>query len=126
MLMPLNIPDVLAQFATNCPELKGAVVATQDGLVLAATASFNGDIPAACAASLSVHVDGDLSYVHDTGFTESMFWTPPGIWYLARLEHKHLLLAYSQSAEHAGALRLAGQIAAQQINPMLIPLATGA
>ena len=125
MLMPLNIPDVLAQFAANCPELQGAVVATQDGLVLASTASFNGDVPAACAASLSVHVDSDLSFVQDTRFIETMFWTPPGIWYLARLEHKHLLLAYSQSSEHAGALRLAGQIAVQQINPMLMPLASG-
>lgn len=124
MLMPLNIPDVLAQFAANCPELEGAVVATQDGLVLASTASFNGDVPAACAASLSVHVDGDLSFVQDTRFTETMFWTPPGIWYLARLEHKHLLLAYSHSSEHAGALRMAGQIAVQQINPMLTSLAS--
>lgn len=126
MLMPLNIPDVLAQFSVNCPELQGAVVATQDGLVLAATASFNGDVPAACAASLSVHVDHDLSFVQDTRFTETMFWTPPGIWYLARLDHNHLLLAYSQSSEHAGALRLAGQIAAQQINPMLTAPESGA
>lgn len=125
MLMPLNIPDVLTEFASNCPELKGAVVATQDGLVLAATASFNGDTPAACAASLSVHIADDLSYVQDSRFVESMFWTPPGIWYLARLEHKHLLLAYSESSEHAGALRLAGQIAAQKINPMLSPTSPG-
>lgn len=123
MLMPLNIPDVLAQFAANCPELRGAVVATQDGLVLAATPSFNGDTPAACAASLSVHIGDDLSHLIDHSFTESLVWTPPGVWYLARLGHKHLLLAYSESAIHAGAIRLAGQIAAQQINPMLLPLA---
>lgn len=122
MLMPLNIPDVLTQLAENCPEMKGAVVSTQDGLVLASTESFNGDVPAACAASLAVHVDGDLAFVQENRCTEMMFWTPPGVWYLARLEHKHLLLAYSQSAEHAGALRLAGQIAVQQINPMLTPL----
>jgi len=126
MLMPLTIPDVLAQFARNCPELRGAVVATHDGLVLASTERFSGDIPAACAASLSVHVDADLSFIQDTRFTETMFWTPPGIWYLARLEHNHLLLAYSQSADHAGALRLAGQIALQQLNPMLTPLAQAA
>jgi len=124
MLMPLNIPDVLTQFVANCPDLQGAVVATQDGLVLASTPSFNGDVPAACAASLSVHVDGDLSHVQDASFTETMFWTPPGIWYLARLDHKHLLLAYCQTSEHAGMLRMAGQIAVQQINPMLMPMAS--
>lgn len=122
MLMPLNIPDVLAQFAANCPELQGAVVATRDGLVLASTDQFSGDTPAACAASLSLHVDEDLSFIQDTRFTETMFWTPPGVWYLARLAHDHLLLGYSRSADHAGALRLAGQIAAQQLNPMLTPL----
>lgn len=125
MLMPLNIPDVLAQFATNCPGLAGAVVATQDGLVLAATDSFNGDMHAGCAASLAVHAGSDLAIVQDTPVTEMMFWSPPGIWYLARLEHKHLLLACCQSSEYAGALRLAGQIAVQQINPMLTPLAQG-
>lgn len=122
MLMPLTISDVLAQFAENCPELQGAVVATRDGLVLASTEHFSGDIPAACAASLSVHVEADLSFIQDTHCTETMFWTPPGIWYLASLAHNHLLLAYSRSADHAGALRLAGQIAAQQLNPMLAPL----
>jgi hypothetical protein len=51
-----------------------------------------------------------------------VFWATPGIWYLAKLEHHHLLLAYCRCADHAGPLRLAGQMATQQINPMLTPL----
>ena len=120
MMLPVSISEVLDQLAENCPGLQGAVVATHDGLLLAATPSFSGDTPAACAASLSVHLETDLSLIQQTGLSEALVWAPPGIWYLARLAHNHLLLAYSSDPDQAGALRLSGQIAAQQIGPMLL------
>ena len=120
--MPVTIPEVLSQYSTNCPGLEGAVVATHDGLVLGATDSFMGDTPAAAAASLWVHLKQDLSLIQDTAVHESLLWASPGVWYLSKLEHNHLLLAYSLSTDHAGALRLAGQIAAQQLARMLTPM----
>lgn len=121
MLMPMSIQDVLAQYSVNCPGMEGAVVATQDGLVLGATNRFEGDTPAAAAASLLVHLQADLSLIHTTQVSESLLWTASGVWYLSRLEYSHLLLAHSRAAEHAGVLRLAGQIAAQQLARMLMP-----
>ena len=120
MQTPMTIAEVLALFQRNCRGLEGAVVATYDGLVLGATESFSGDAPAAAAASLSVHLPQDLSIIQQSDVNESLFWTQAGVWYVCRLEHKHLLLAHCQAAEHAGALRLAGQIAAQQLARMVI------
>lgn len=119
MLMPMTVKEVLALFQQNCPGLEGAVVATHDGLVLGASDSFSGDTPAALAASLWVHLQQDLSLMESSTVNESLLWTDKGIWYLARLEHKHLLLAFTQSTDNAGALRLAGQIAAQQLARMV-------
>jgi len=117
----LTLADVLEQLEQNCPELQGAVVATHDGLVLAASANFSGDVPAACAASLAVQLEQDLTLIQNTRFTESLIWSDPGIWYLAVLNYNHRLLAHSRSSDHAGALRLAGQIAAMQLNTILFP-----
>ncbi|MPN12396.1 hypothetical protein SDC9_159714 [bioreactor metagenome] len=119
MQMPMTIADVLSQYQRNCSELAGAVVATQDGLVLGASDEFGGDTPAAAAASLWVHLQQDLSLVRPVSLSESLLWADPGVWYLCRLEQNHLLLAYSRFPEHAGALRLAGQIAAQQLARMV-------
>lgn len=119
MRMPVSIAEVLLQYGENCPALEGAVVATHDGLVLGATDAFMGDTPAAAAASLCVHLEQDLSLVLATNLRESLIWVNSGVWYLCRLQHQHLLLARCQQESQAGALRLAGQIAAQQLAPML-------
>lgn len=121
MKMPTTIAEVLALYHLNCRDLEGAVVATHDGLVLGATDSFSGDAPAAAAASLSVHLPQDLSIIQPSDIKESLLWTETGVWYLCRLEYNHLLLAHSLLADQAGALRLAGQIAAQQLSRMVTP-----
>lgn len=119
MQMPMTIVEVLEQYRTNCSALAGAVVATQDGLVLGATDSFAGDTPAAAATSLWVHLQQDLSMIRSTTVGEALLWAEPGVWYLCPLAHHHLLLAYSESPDHAGALRLAGHVAAQQLARMV-------
>lgn len=121
MLIPVTIAEVLAQMEHHCHSLAGAVVSTRDGLVLAATSSFGGDTPAACAASLTVHLENDLSLIQPVSVSESLFWTSCGVWYLARLVHQHLLMAHCTAPDQAGSLRLAGQMAAQQLGRMLSP-----
>lgn len=119
MLMPVTISDVLELYQQNCAGLDGAVVATQDGLVLGASGSFGGDTPAATAASLWLHLQEDLSMIRSVTVSEALLWVDHGVWYLGRLENRHLLLAYTSSPDKAGALRLAGQIAAQQLAPIV-------
>lgn len=119
MIPPLTIHDVFEGLAAHCTHLKGAAVATPDGLVLASTGAFDGDAPAACAAGLATSVDNHLSFLAPSRCNDGLVWADSGVWYLARLPNDHLLLVWSGPEEQVGLLRLAVQRAAQQLAPML-------
>ncbi|MCL1622592.1 hypothetical protein [Ralstonia pseudosolanacearum] len=119
MIPPITIHDVFDELTLHCVELKGAAVATPEGLVLAATGAFEGDVPAACAAGIAANMDSHLSFVTPTRFSESLTWSDAGIWYLSRLQQGHLLLVWSSPEEPVGRLRIAAQRAVQQLLPML-------
>ena len=115
--------DVLGRLESICPALAGAVVATRDGLVLAAVGDYQGDTPAACAASLSVHLQDDLQPLvvgpHEIGREELLVFGDHMLWYLSHLATGHLLLIGSRQTVHAGAVRLAGQTTTRQLNRWL-------
>ncbi len=115
--------DVLGQLESMCPEFSGAVVATRDGLVLAAVGDYQGDTPAACAASLSVHLQDDLQPLaagdRDAGLKELLIFGDTALWYLNRLTAGQLLLISSRQTLHAGAVRLAGKTTAERLNHWL-------
>lgn len=115
--------DVLGQLEAACPEFAGAVVATRDGLVLASVGNYQGDAPAACAASLSVHLQDDLQALAADGdtpaLTEALIFGDRMLWYLRHLAAGHVLLIGSRQTIHAGALRLAGQTASVRLNRWL-------
>lgn len=117
--------EALEQLPAMCPAFAGAVVATRDGLVLAAVGDYGGDTPAACAASLSVHLEDDLQPLReergDPGLQEALFFGRERLWHLSRLDGGHLLLVGCGPTPHVGALRLAGQTAAQRLNRWLSP-----
>lgn len=117
--------DVLGQVPALCPDFGGAVLATRDGLVLAAIGDYRGDTPAACAASLSVHLQDDLQPLASGGteavLNEVLIFGDDTLWYLSRLTAGHLLLLCSRQTIHAGAVRLAGQTTATRLNRWLIP-----
>ncbi len=117
--------DVLGQLPALCPDFAGAVVATRDGLVLAALGEYQGDTPAACAASLSVHLADDLAPLdpegRDRGLQEVLVFGQDRLWYLNRLGGGHLLLIGSGQTRHVGAVRLAGQTTATRLNRSLSP-----
>lgn len=115
--------DVLGQLPSLCPDFAGAVVATRDGLVLAAIGGYQGDTPAACAASLSVHLQDDLQPLAANGkaaaLKEALIFGDDSLWYLSRLTAGHLLLIGSRQTIHAGAVRLAGQTTTTRLNRWL-------
>lgn len=115
--------DVLEQLKSICPDFAGAVVATRDGLVLADIGDYRGDTPAACAASLSVHLQDDLQALsvdgRDAGLKEVLVFGDDMLWYLSRLTAGHLLLICSRQTVHAGAIRLAGQTTTKRMNRWL-------
>lgn len=115
--------DVLGQVPALCPDFGGAVLATRDGLVLAAIGDYQGDTPAACAASLSVHLQDDLQPLvsdgSDAPMKEALIFGDDTLWYLSRLTAGHLLLVCSRQTVHAGAVRLAGHTTAMRLNRWL-------
>jgi predicted regulator of Ras-like GTPase activity (Roadblock/LC7/MglB family) len=115
--------DVLQQLPSLCPEFAGAVVATGDGLVLAAVGEYQGDTPAACAASLFVHLKDDLQPLQGPGTvfspSELLVFGDDALWHLSRLTAGHLLLLCSRPTPHVGAVRLAGQTTAARLNRWL-------
>lgn len=113
--LPRTFADVLQHYHANCPSLEAAVLASRDGSLLETW----GELPASAAASAALHlgqaVGKCLSLVRRSTLTESLVWAPPSVWYWAQLEQQQVLLACCNSLDHAGALRLAGQLAVQQI-----------
>ncbi len=117
--------DILGQLPSRCPDFAGAVVATRDGLVLAAIGDYQGDTPAACAASLSVHLQDDLAPLDpgdgDGALKELLVFGEGRLWYLSHLAAGHLLLLSSGQTGQPGAVRLAGQNTAARLNRWLDP-----
>ena len=115
--------ELLEQLPALCQELAGAVLATRDGLVLASIGDFQGDTPAACAASLFVHLQEDLLPLlapgSDAAPREALVFGDDALWYLSHLAGGHLLLLRSRPTPHVGALRLAGQTTATRLNRWL-------
>lgn len=112
--------EILDALQQDCPCFGGAVLASPDGLVMAATRQLRADLPAACAAALMLQVDDCLTMLTaNQQVAELMMWTSGGLWFAARLVHNHVLLISATEADQAGAVRLAAQIAAQELNAVL-------
>lgn len=118
---PGTLVEVLRQLHANCPALEGVVVATQDGTLLATWGALPGAVTASAAAGLGQVLQHSLTRIRPGHVTESLLWAPPVVWWWAQLSQQHQLLACCLSLEHAGALRLAGQIAVQQLLALELP-----
>jgi len=118
-MMSSRSQEILESLKENCPCFGGAVVATPEGLVLLATLQLSGDLPAACAAGLLGQVDDCLAALRAGRVNELMLWTSGGLWLAARLVNDHVLLLWATEAGFAGAVRLAAQQVAQQLNAVL-------
>lgn len=118
--MPHRSQDILEALEQDCPCFGGAVLASPDGLVMAATSQLRADLPAACAAALVLQVDACLAMLAASEqVAELMLWTSGGLWFAARLVGNHVLLVSATEPHQAGALRLAAQIAVQELNAVL-------
>lgn len=119
----LGLLDILGQLERMCPAFEGSVVATGDGLVLAAAGSYRGDTPAACATSMYVHISDDLRALTGDGaeadFRDLLVFGDAVLWYLTRLTGDHRLLICSRQTTHVGAVRLAGETVARQLDQWL-------
>lgn len=105
----------LRRLAVECPQTEGAVLATGEGLVLAATGCLQEEASAASAATLIDQVDRNLSLLFSTQCAELLIWTTPSIWYLTQVTDQRVLMVCATPACRTGALRLAGQNVARHL-----------
>ena len=102
----------LARLQEDCPEVLGAVLATSEGLILAASGELASDAAAASAVHLIEQVDRCLGLLCGEGCEAMLIWAETELWCLARLGAR-------------SALRLAVQQAGRQLEPELAHLAVG-
>lgn len=111
-----NFLAALRQLESDCEQVQGTVLATGDGLVLAATGCLGSDTAAASAAYLAESVEQNLSLVQQTRCTELLVWSPSAVWYLVQMADQNVLMACAMPDCQAGALRLAASEAARQLS----------
>lgn len=101
----LCIRKTLEQCA-DCPGFYGAVLASPEGLVLAAAGQFDGDESAACASGLMVNTSVNLGQMAVGSPLEIMIWGDDGkIWNVSALTGGYIMLIASTEAAHLNRLR---------------------
>jgi predicted regulator of Ras-like GTPase activity (Roadblock/LC7/MglB family) len=118
----LGLLDSLRQLENDCQQVQGAVLATDDGLVLAASGCLCTDAAAASAAHLAENVEQNLSLVASTTCAELLVWSPTLVWYLTRLPGQCVLMVCASPDCHAGELRLAASDGARRLAALVAML----
>lgn len=112
----------LLRLQQECPQVTGAVLATAEGLILAATGKLASDAAAASALHLTNEVDRCLMLLSDSACDNLLIWGESAVWCLLRLSGRCALLARASADCRAGALKLAVQAIAQDLAPALAGL----
>lgn len=112
----------LAQLQEVCPQVSGAVLATSEGLILAATGELSSDAAAASAVHLAEQLDRSLMLLSGTGGNVMLVWGEAAVWCLARLSGRCALMARAGADCPAGALKLAVEHVGRELVPWLAGL----
>jgi predicted regulator of Ras-like GTPase activity (Roadblock/LC7/MglB family) len=115
----------LNQLQVDCPEVQGAVLATDEGFVLAAMGNLIGEEAAATAAHLRVVVEQNLSLVLPTQCREILVWGTSALWYIARVSRHHVVMVAAAVDCRPGTLKLVTQGMASNLADMLANLENG-
>jgi hypothetical protein len=97
----------LRQLRQDCPDLLGAMIATQEGLLLSSTGDLGSETAAAMASHLVDSLDHNLALLAQSACSEALMWTPTGLWGVARLPSRHVVMVQGVAECRAANLRLA-------------------
>lgn len=97
----------LGQLRLDCPDLLGALIATEEGLLLAASGDPEGETAAAMASHLADSLDHNLSLLAQSRCEEALLWTASGLWGVARLASRHVVMVHGLADCRMANLRLA-------------------
>lgn len=97
----------LQQLRLDCPDLLGAMIATEEGLLLASSGALNGETAAAMASHLADSLDRNLSLLDQGDCLEALLWSASGLWGVARLRSGHVVMVQGVAECRMANLRLA-------------------
>lgn len=107
MSAAIALEAALQQLRLDCPDLTGAMIATQEGLLLASSGDLGNETAAAMASHLADSLDHNLSLLALGDCTEALMWTPSGLWGVARLRSGHVVMVQGVAECRTANLRLA-------------------
>ncbi len=97
----------LDQLRRDCPDLTGALIATEEGLLLASQGDIGSETAAAMASHLADSLDRDLALIAQAACDESLLWTAGSLWGVARLQTRHVVMVQAIAECRTANLRLA-------------------
>lgn len=97
----------LAQLSVDCPDLLGALIATEEGLLLAAKGEPRDETAAAMASHLADSLDANLALLAQAQCSEALLWSAGGLWGVARMETRHVVMVRGAGDCRTANLRLA-------------------
>lgn len=102
-----KLDAALRRLRIDCPDLLGALIATEEGLLLASTGEPSGETAAATASHLADSLDALVGLLAQASCTESLLWTEQGLWGAARLPTRHVVMVHAIGQCRTANLRLA-------------------
>lgn len=105
------MPDPLLQaielVRRDCSEIQGVMLATPEGLEIAAAGTLRGDVAAAAGTQIADVLDGNLRLLETSACSDALVWTPGSVWGVARLPTAHVVFVHARPGCAAATLRLA-------------------
>ena len=100
---------LLDDLPLQCAPLQGSVIATAEGLVLAASGVLATDSAAATAAYVMGLAEQHLGLLQPLQCREQLIWADNALWCIQRLAQGHVLMSVAQADCAPGLLRLVCQ-----------------
>jgi len=101
------LEGALKQLRVDCPDLLGALITTEEGLLLACSGALQGETAAAMASHMADALDQILTMLADAACNEALMWTTNGLWGVSRLSTRHVVMVQGVAECRAANLRLA-------------------
>lgn len=115
-MTPQQLNAALRQLHADCPAISGTVLATSDGLILAATDCLDNETAAATAVHLTEVTQQHLGLILASSCTDLLVWSEEVLWYVLRLPGQQVLMLSASADCPPGMLRLVARDAAERLD----------
>lgn len=115
MTLTAQFALLLQELHNQCSDIRGTVIATSEGFILAAAGLLNDESAAATSVHITQVIEQHLSLLQPSSCREVMIWTDEGLWYIMRLPDEHVLMTLAGADCSAGMLRLVTRVVDESI-----------